>query len=118
MDQYKLFKLIPNLTHEELHFIKNISDDMSDSELETFAAIYNERRRSPDTILIGTLLGFVFVAGIQRFMLNQILMGLLYLITMGLCFVGTIVDLLNYKGLTIAYNREVAVEARNMVRAL
>lgn len=40
-----------------------------------------------------TLLGFVFVAGMQHFYLGKIGKGILWFLTGGLFFVGTIVDL-------------------------
>jgi TM2 domain-containing membrane protein YozV len=56
------------------------------------------------------------IAGIQRFLVNQIGMGLLYLFTAGLCFVGTIVDLVNYQKLTFDYNRQIADEVALMAK--
>ena len=46
----------------------------------------------------------------SRFILGQIGMGILYLFTVGLCFIGTIVDLVNYKQLTLEYNQQQAQE--------
>lgn len=40
-----------------------------------------------------TLLGFVFVAGLQHFYLGRIGKGILWFLTGGLLFVGTIYDL-------------------------
>lgn len=40
-----------------------------------------------------TLLGFVFVAGLQHFYLGRIGKGVLWFLTGGLLFVGTIYDL-------------------------
>lgn len=40
-----------------------------------------------------TLIGFVFVAGLQHFYLGKIGKGILWFLTGGLLFVGTIVDL-------------------------
>lgn len=41
-----------------------------------------------------TLLGFVLVAGLQHFYLGRILRGVVWFLTGGLFFVGTIYDLL------------------------
>ena len=54
-------------------------------------------------ILVTTILGFFGVAGVQRFLTGQIGMGLLYFFTAGLCFIGTIIDLINHKRLTYVY---------------
>ncbi len=40
-----------------------------------------------------TLLGFLFVAGMQHFYLGKIGRGILWFLTGGLFFVGTIIDL-------------------------
>ncbi len=72
--------------------------------------MYRARRKDPNTIMITALLGLVVVAGVHRFILGQIGMGLLYVFTGGLCLIGTIVDLVNYKKLTFEYNQTVANE--------
>ena len=103
---------------EELQYLKNLTSEYNDSQLETFASIYNSKRRSPDMILIGGIIGLLGVAGIQRFMVNQIGMGILYLLTGGLCLIGTIVDMVNYKSLAMEYNQSAAVEARHMTDSI
>jgi TM2 domain-containing membrane protein YozV len=80
-----------------------------------FSNIYRSRRKDSQTILILCLLGFLGVAGVHRFILNQVGMGVLYLFTAGLCFIGIIVDLVNYKDLTFQYNRKVAQEVRSLL---
>ncbi|MBZ0243813.1 MAG: NINE protein, partial [Bacteroidales bacterium] len=61
------------------------------------------------------LLGFVGFAGVHRFILNQIGMGILYFFTAGLCLIGTIVDLVNYQNLTFTYNRQIASEINHIM---
>jgi TM2 domain-containing membrane protein YozV len=58
----------------------------------------------------------VVVAGVHRFVIDEIGMGLLYLFTAGLCFIGTIVDVINYKSIAFRYNRKQADEVAAMVR--
>ncbi len=84
--------------------------------LMNFANIYRARRRDPQIMLLTTLIGFVGIAGIQRFLINQIGMGLLYLFTGGLCLIGTIIDLINYQDLAMEYNQRMANEAAMMVK--
>ena len=91
---------------------------MSDEQLRMFSGVYTMRRKTTDTILICTILGFVGIAGVQRFIVGQMGMGILYLFTGGLCLVGTIIDLVNYKRLTLEYNHKVAMEAMVMVGAV
>jgi TM2 domain-containing membrane protein YozV len=83
-----------------------------------FANLYRARRRDPTMILLTTLLGFVIVAGVQRFLVGQIGMGLLYLFTAGLCFIGTIIDLINYQDLAFDYNQRMAAEAASMLKSM
>jgi len=58
--------------------------------------------------MLGAIIGLLGIGGIQRFMIGQMGMGILYLLTGGLCFIGTIIDLVNYKKLTFEYNQEAA----------
>jgi TM2 domain-containing membrane protein YozV len=62
--------------------------------------------------------GFVGVAGVQRFLINQIGMGVLYLLTGGLCLIGTIIDLINYQDLAIDYNMRMANESAMLVKGM
>jgi TM2 domain-containing membrane protein YozV len=80
--------------------------------------VYNGKRQKPDTILITTCLGFVIVAGVQRFILGQIGMGILYLLTGGLCLIGTIIDLINYRRMTYEFNMKMANESLSMIDSL
>lgn len=114
MNNHTLFTLIPGITSEELEYLKQITAGYSDNQMQTFASIYNGKRRAPDMILIGGLIGFVGIAGVQRFMVNQIGMGILFFLTAGLCFIGTIVDLVNYKSLATEYNHRMAIEAKQI----
>jgi TM2 domain-containing membrane protein YozV len=78
--------------------------------------VYRSRRREPQLILFTALLGFIVVAGVHRFLMNQIGMGILYLLTGGLCLIGTIVDLVNYQKLAFEYNRQIATEVSAMIK--
>ena len=108
---------MPMLEGEELVYIQGILKDMSDDQARQFANIYNVRRKDPQTILLVTLLGFLGVAGVQRFLTNQIGMGLLFFFTAGLCLIGTIVDLVNYKRIAFEYNYDVARQVAAAVKS-
>ena len=101
-----LLQLLPNVENEELIYIQGLVKNMSDEQVRQFAVIYSSRRKDPQMILLLTLVGFLGVAGIQRFIVDQIGMGLLYVFTGGLCLIGTIVDLVNYKNLTFEFNQK------------
>ncbi len=112
-----LLQLLPNVENDELMYIQGLVKDMSDEKIRQFTLIYNSRRKDPQTILLLTLVGFLGVAGIQRFIIDQIGMGLLYVFTAGLCFIGTIIDIVNYKNLTFEFNQKVARQVAGMVAA-
>jgi len=112
------YQYLPELQGRELAFVQGLTKDLDDQKLMTFANIYRSRRRDPQIILLTTLIGFVGVAGVQRFLINQIGMGLLYLFTGGLCLIGTIIDLINYQDLAVEYNQRMATEAAMMVKAM
>lgn len=110
-----LLTLMPNLEADELNLIQMLLKNADDGKQQQFAVIYNSRRKDPQTILLLALIGFIGVAGVHRFVLDQIGMGLLYLFTAGLCLIGTIVDLVNYKSLAFEYNQKVARQVAGMV---
>ncbi|MCC9168163.1 TM2 domain-containing protein [Pontibacter harenae] len=99
-----ILNIMPDLDADEMAFVQNLVKDMSDAEVQQFASIYRSRRREPMLILGTTLLGFFMVAGVQRFLVGQIGMGVLYLLTGGLCAIGTIVDLINFRRIAFENN--------------
>jgi len=112
------YQYLPELQGRELMYVQGLTKDFTEAQLMNFANIYRSRRRDPQIILLTTLLGFVAVAGVQRFLINQIGMGLLYLFTGGLCLIGTIIDLINYQDLAMEYNMQQANEAAMLVKAI
>lgn len=99
-----ILNLMPELELEEMNYVQTLVKDMPDQEAQRFVHIYRSRRRDPMLILITALVGLLGIAGVHRFLLGQIGMGLLYFFTGGLCFVGTIIDAINYKRLAFEYN--------------
>lgn len=114
MNDNFLFHL-SNITTEEIVFLKDITKDLNEDQKRNFAMIYTGKRRDPQHILLFTIIGFFGVAGVQRFVTNQVGMGILYFITAGLCFIGTIVDLVNYKSISNEYNYKMAMESRQFI---
>lgn len=108
--------LMPELMGDEQMFVSGIIKDMDDKSAQQFANVYRIRRKDPQTVLLLTLVGFLGFAGIQRFILDQIGMGILYLLTGGLCFIGTIIDLVNYRKLAFDYNRMQAHQVATMIK--
>lgn len=109
-----IMKLLYDTTPEELIQIDHLTRDFTDMEIERFIMMYRSKRKDPQTILLCTLLGLVLVAGIHRFIMGQVGMGILYVFTGGLCLVGTIVDAINHKELALEYNQKMIGETRAM----
>ncbi len=106
----KIFELLPELEGDESQYISHIIEEMPDEKAKIFSTIYRSRRRDPVLLLVLSLIGLFGVAGIHRFFIGHIGMGILYFFTLGLCFIGTIVDMINYKNFAFEYNRKVAQE--------
>lgn len=113
-----IYQILPELEGDEMIFVQGVIKDLTDAQAQQFGAIYRARRKDPQLILLVTLLGFVGIAGVQRFILNQMGMGILFLLTAGLCFIGTIVDLVNYKSLAFQYNHRIAQEVAIMTKGM
>ncbi|MDV3310093.1 MAG: TM2 domain-containing protein [Cyclobacteriaceae bacterium] len=112
----KIIDVLPELQGEEMAYVQNLIKDMDDEKARSFAVVYRARRKDPQLILITALLGFVGFAGIHRFLIDQVGMGILYLLTVGICWIGTIVDLVNYQKLAFEYNMKVANMALSSMR--
>lgn len=109
---------IPAVEADELAYLQSFTSNLPEDKLQLFIAIYNGRRKKPETILLCCLLGFVLAGGIQRFVIGQIGMGILYFFTGGLCLIGTIVDTINHKQLAFEYNQQMAVETMGMLKSV
>lgn len=110
-----VFDYIPMASDTELAYLKKAFDNMSAEDAERFTAVYSPQRRDYTLMLVLTIIGFFGLGGLQRLAVNQIGMGVLYILTFGLCYIGTIVDLINLKDITNNYNTEVA---RNILNNL
>lgn len=112
-----VMQLLPEIDSEEMVYLQGLLKDFSDQQAQQFAMMYRSRRRDPQTILLVTIVGFLGIAGIQRFMTDQVGMGILYFLTAGLCFIGTIIDLINHKKLAFDFNQLQAQQLATMVKA-
>jgi TM2 domain-containing membrane protein YozV len=111
----QLYQILPELDMQEMNYVQSIVQNFNESQLINFANIYRSRRRDPQIILLTALIGFLGIAGVHRFMLNQIGMGILYVFTGGICLIGTIVDLINHRQLAFEYNVQVANEVSGWI---
>jgi TM2 domain-containing membrane protein YozV len=110
-----ILRVMPELEGEELLYVRGLVEPMTDDDAVLFANAYRSQRRDSTNVLLLTLLGFVVLAGLQRFYVGQIGMGIAYLLTAGFCFIGTIIDLINHKSLALKYNQE---KAANIVATM
>lgn len=106
----------PGITHEEMNFLQSSTADLNENQRQNFQMIYSGKRKSGQDMLLYCIIGLLLVPGLQRFITGQIGMGLLYLFTIGLCFIGSIVDLVNHKSLAMDYNKKMAYESYQMAK--
>jgi TM2 domain-containing membrane protein YozV len=111
-----VLELLPSLEENEMAYVQGLIKDFTDDQARQFAHSYGAKRRDPTLILLTACIGFVGFAGIHRFLVDHIGLGLIYFFTAGVCFVGTIIDLVNYKQLTFEYNQGLAMRIAQLVR--
>jgi TM2 domain-containing membrane protein YozV len=117
MDMYQNpYMAFPGITPEEMGFLQQGTAELTENQKKYFYMVYSGKRKSPQDILIFTIIGFFGVAGIQRFVVGEVLMGLLFLFTGGFCAIGTVVDLINHKTIAADYNRKMAYESYQMAK--
>ena len=104
------FMSLPGISPEEMAFLQQGTAELNEEQQKYFFMLYSGKRKSPQDMLIFCIVG-IFVPGIQRFIIGQIGLGILYFITAGLCFIGTIVDIVNSKTLANDYNQKMAFES-------
>lgn len=106
---------IPGITPEEMMFLQHYTTHFDENEIRKFVMLYSGRRKKSQEIMLFTLLGFFGVAGVQRVLLGQVAMGVIYFLTIGFCWIGTIIDLINHQSMTDEYNQKVARDCARMV---
>jgi len=109
------FMSLPGITPQEFSYLHSATTGFSEQQLRGFLMIYSGKRRNPDDMILYCILGF-FVFGLSRFLVGQIGMGILYFFTAGLCFIGTIIDLINHKSLAFEYNQKMVFESLQLVK--
>ncbi|RKX28404.1 MAG: hypothetical protein DRP46_08670 [Candidatus Zixiibacteriota bacterium] len=111
-----VFQLMPEVQGDELIYLQSLLKDVDDDMAQRFANVYRARRKEPQTILLLALLGFLGIAGIHRFFVEHIGLGLIYLLTAGICGIGTIIDVVTYRRIAFEYNQKQAYEVITFLR--
>ncbi|MBS7565857.1 TM2 domain-containing protein [Mucilaginibacter sp. Bleaf8] len=113
---FNFYTLFSGITTEEMAYLQQATAGLSENQQRHFVNIYGSKRRTAQDLLLFTLLGFIGIAGVHRFLVGQIAMGIIYFFTGGFCGIGTIVDLINHKSLANSYNRDMAYESLQIVK--
>jgi TM2 domain-containing membrane protein YozV len=87
--------------------LERLKKDLTETERMQLDMEVRADRKDSGTLSGLACLGFIGVAGIHRFMLGKTGTGILWLLTGGVCVVGTIIDLVNMKRMVGEYNYEV-----------
>ncbi len=110
------FMALPGITPQEYSYLQTATNGLTEPQLRTFLMIYSGKRKNPSDMLLFCIIGLFLVPGLQRFIIGQIGMGILYLFTAGLCFIGSIVDIINHKDLAFEHNQRMVFESLQMTR--
>ncbi|RZL56653.1 MAG: TM2 domain-containing protein [Pedobacter sp.] len=110
------FMALPGITPQEYSYLQTATNGLSEQQVRTFLMIYSGKRKNPGDMLLFCVIGLFLVPGLQRFIIGQIGMGILYLLTAGLCLIGSIVDIINHKELAFEHNQKMVFESLQMVR--
>lgn len=90
--------------------------DLTDNQKMLFTSQYESSKKDPGTILVLSIL--FGVSGIDRFMLGDMGMGILKLLTFGGCGILAIVDWFSAKSRTHEYNRKKASEILTAIKMM
>ncbi len=110
-----VLEFFPELRGDEQVYIAGLIKDMNEEQIRQFSIAYRSRRKDPQMILLLAAIGLLGIAGVHRFVLEQVGMGILYFLTGGICLIGTIVDMINFNKLAFEYNQVQANQILSMM---
>lgn len=93
--------------------LEGLRRELSQTELMQLDMQVREERKDAGTMMVLACIGFIGVAGINRFAMGEIGTGILWLLTWGLCGIGTIFDLVTLNGKVKRYNYDLEVRLTN-----
>lgn len=71
MDQQQMLMMLPGIQPNELHLIQSLTNEMTETQQQQFYSLYSGKRKEQQTLLIMTLIGFLGISGIQRFVIGE-----------------------------------------------
>jgi TM2 domain-containing membrane protein YozV len=110
--------MLPGIAPDELALLQEIMRDMSETQQQQFLVMYSGKRKDQQTMLLICLAGLLGFAGIHRMISGDVVLGILYFLTVGFCFIGTIIDAVNIRTFTYEFNRKQAIETAQMVKVM
>ncbi len=110
--------MMHGLQPDELALLQDITRDMADTQQQQFYIMYSGKRKDEQTMMLLCLVGLLGIAGIHRFVTGDVVLGIFFFLTVGFCFIGTIIDAINIKSLTFEHNRTQAMQTAQMVKMM
>ena len=111
-----IMRVLPELEGQELASIAALVGPLTEQQGLMFGQGYRGRRKSIATAWILYAILLLGFAGIHRFYLRSIGLGVVYLLTWGFCGIGLIIDLFLINSLTRSHNAAVAHEMLLLVQ--
>ncbi len=104
----KVMRYIPQAQGPERTYLYRLAKYSTDDEFAHFAQLYLIQRKDAGITLILCVLGFLGLPGIHRFYLRKYATGVMYLLSGGLIWFCTIIDLFLYRDLVNYTNMMIA----------
>ena len=111
-----IMRVLPELEGLELTSIAALIGPLTDEQGLMFGQGYRGRRKSIATAWVLHAILLLGFAGIHRFYLRSIGLGVVYLLTWGFCGIGLIIDLFLINSMTRSHNAAVAHEMLILVQ--
>jgi hypothetical protein len=73
-----IYNYMPELETDEMAYLQPYFQNLTHEQAQQFTSFYRSRRRDPQMILLAALVGLLGFAGIHRFLIGNIGLGILY----------------------------------------
>jgi TM2 domain-containing membrane protein YozV len=110
-------KYMPEVEADELLSLTPIVAEMNEEQIKLFAEGYRIKRKTTSNMWLFLIISFLGIGGAHRFYLGQIGMGILYLLTVNICYVGLLIDLFSLKSIVNTYNMSEATKIARLIKA-